>query len=183
MRYHSKKTDRLYHDCERTGIKLKRVLALFVFVACVFSFVTGCTININIDTSSVHKGDTASNMRGYQSRATILITSKVTAEAPSISSSDLIISESIVDTCETILQSDSIQNEIREEYPNVEYELTLEPIDETAVFVITAVGPEPKHLEEICNMAVSLLCEKLPTLLAGTSCKVIDYASSARLVK
>lgn len=157
---------------------MKRVLVLFVFVACVFSFVTGCTVNINIDTSSDHKGDTASNMRGYQSQATIYITSKVSAGA-TISSSDLSASVSRADVYETLLQSNSIQNEIREEYPNVEYKLMLEPIDETEIFAITAAGPEPEHLDEICNMAVSLLCEKIPTILDGTSCKVIDYAKSA----
>ena len=175
--------------------KSKRLFVLVLIIASVFLFVTGCTININIGSSSENTANEADsknlfdsifnneNLKStmYKSCATIYISTKGTTES-AISSSDLVVSKSLADTCETILQSDSFQNEIREEYPNVKYELTLESINETEVFTIVAVGPNPEDLEEICNMAVSLLCEKISRVVEGVSCKVIDYATAAQLV-
>ncbi len=173
--------------------KSKRLFVLVLIIASVFLFVTGCTINIGSSSeNTANEADSKNlfdsifnneNLKStmYKSCATIYISTKGTTES-AISSSDLVVSKSLADTCETILQSDSFQNEIREEYPNVKYELTLESINETEVFTIVAVGPNPEDLEEICNMAVSLLCEKISRAVEGVSCKVIDYATAAQLV-
>lgn len=173
--------------------KSKRLFVLVLIIASVLLFVTGCTINIGSSSeNTANKADSKNlfdsifnneNLKStmYKSCATIYISTKGTTES-AISSSDLVVAKSLVDKCETILQSDSIQKEIREEYPNVKYELTLESINETEVFTIAAVGPNPEDLEEICNMAASLLCEKVPLIVDGVSCKVIDYATAAQLV-
>jgi len=190
MRHDSQKTYSIYYYRERKEKELKRLLLLFTLVVCVFLLTTGCSININIgsssthtadETTSSHSSDAPSNISSYQSRATILITTS-DSEKPSICSSDLVSSKNLVNTYATILLSHRIQNKIHEEYPNIEYTLTLESLRETEIFAIIATSQNPERLEEICNMAVSLFCEEISLLIAGCSCKVIDCASSAQLV-
>lgn len=173
------------------NIKSKRFLALFVLIVSASLFATGCTINVNIgnspndttnETLSNRNSDTTSNMRVYQSRAAIYISNKVSEEKPAYSSSDLIVSKQLAETYAAILNTSKIQNKIKEEYPNIEYELTLEPINETEICAVIATSEHPEKLEDICNLAVSLLCEEVSLIVEGSSCKVIDNATPAQLV-
>ena len=160
-----------------------------------FSSLAGCTININIgnaDENTVNEtngktivdyifnGKEETTM--YESRATIYISNTVTAESTAISSSDLTVSKSLAETYSVILSRAKIQNKIKEEYPNIEYELTLEPINETAICAVIATSEHPEKLEDICNLAVSLLCEEVSLIVKGSSCKVVDNATPAQLV-
>ena len=171
----------------------KHTFVLLLLVFYVSWLLSGCTININVsnpskdatnETLSSENSDINSNLSIYQSRATIYISNKTTTEAPglSISSSDLSSSISLMETYAAIFSSRRIQDKIREAYPEVEYTLTLEPIDETEVCAIIAVGEDPEYLQEICNLAVSLLCEEVPELIEGSSCKVVDFAKPAQLI-
>ena len=170
-----------------------RILPLCLGIVCIFGLLTGCTININpADSSEKDKNKTEDKTtisddffgrnKAYESRATIYISNTVTAESPAISSSDLTVSKSLAETYSVILSSSKIQNKIKEEYPNIEYELTLEPINETEIFAVLATREHPEKLEDICNLAVSLLCENVPLIVEGFSCKVIDYAKSTQKV-
>ena len=170
---------------------MKRLSALFLLVVCVSCLFAGCTINVNIgnpsndtvnETLSKHNSDTTSNIRIYQSRATILI-STVESSDLAISSSDLSATTSLAKTYAAILNTSKIQNKIKEDYPNIEYELTLEPINETEIYAVIATSENPEKLEDICNLAVSLLCEEVSLIAAGSSCKVIDNATPAQLVE
>lgn len=173
---------------------MKQILVLFLCVACILLFITGCTININLDnpaydtTNDTENDYSSENISGYQSRATIYMSNKNSVELPAISSSDLIVSGSLADTYAAILQSDVVQDEIRKEickkHPdaNIEYTLTLEPLEETEIYAIIAISENAEHLEEICNTAVSVFCEKLTETLPDISCKIIDYAKSAQCI-
>ena len=66
--------------------------------------------------------------------------------------------------------------------PNLKYELTLESINETEIFAIIATSENPERLDDVCNLAVSLLCEEVPLIIDGASCTVVNYAKSAQLV-
>lgn len=170
----------------------KRLSELFLFVVCIFCLLSGCTININVGNPSedtVNKIDdktvfdyifnNGSTM--YESRSTIYI-ANTTATDTAISSSDSKVAISLVETYSAILQTNRIQGKIREEYPDVEYMLSLEPINETEICTLIATGEKPEYLDEICNMAVSLLCEEIPQIIEGSSCRVVDYAKPAQLV-
>lgn len=172
-----------------------RILPLCLVVVCIFGLLTGCTININLgDSSEKDKNKTEDKTtiiddffgrnKAYESRATIhiSISNTATAESPAISSSDLTASKSLAGTYSVILNTSTIQNKIKEEYPNIEYELTLEPINETEIYAVIATSEHPEKLEDICNLAVSLLCENVPLIVEGSSCKVIDYAKSTQKV-
>ncbi len=173
-----------------------RILPLCLVIVCIFGLLTGCTININVDNPSENSAnptdsktifDYIFNNRlfkkpMYESRAKIYIPNRATAESSSISSSDLSAAISLAKTYEAMLNTSTIQNKIKEEYPNVEYELTLEPINETEIFAVIVTSEHSEKLEDICNLAVSLLCEKISLIIAGTSCKIVDNATPAQLV-
>lgn len=167
----------------------KRLFTLFFLIACIFCMLAGCTININIGNSSddiASKADdktifdyifNGGNYKDpmYKSRAYIYIKTANDTDT-AISSSDLSVTKVLLETCSSILQSNAIQDQIREEYPDIEYALSLESMGETESLAITATGENPEYLDEICNTAVSLLCEQIPQIVQGASCKVIDYA-------
>ena len=169
-----------------------RILSLCLVIVCILGLLTGCTLNINLgDSSEKDKNKTEEktifddflgSRKVYESRASIFIPNTATAESTAISSSDLIASSHLAETCKVILNTSKIQNKIKEEYPNIEYELTLEPINETEVFVLIATSENAENLEDICNLAVSLLCEEVSLIVEGSSCKVVDNATPAQLV-
>ena len=173
-------------------MKTKRLSLLLLLIAICVSFLfTGCTVNINVGNPSE---DTAKETAGksffdyifksnkqYESHATIYV-NRTTIAGSAISSSDLAGSASLLETYSAILQSNGLQSQIREKYPEVEYTLSLDSLYDTEVFEISAIGENPEFLEDICNMAASLLCEKI-TQISGVSCRVIDNATTAQLVR
>jgi len=169
-----------------------RILPLCLVFICIFGLLTGCTINIYLgDSSKKDKNKTEDKTiiddffgrsKVYESRATIYISNTAIAESPAISSSDLSTSGCLTETYAVILNTSNIQNEIKEKYPNVDYELRLEQTNETEIFAVVVTGEKPEHLAEICNMAVALFCEQLPQIVEGVSCKVIDYAKTTQEV-
>lgn len=166
----------------------KYLMPLFLIAVCTFSLLIGCTVNINIGAPSegVPKETTIlesnSNQKTmYESRANILIMNQGTSNT-AISSSDLNVSVQLMESYVVILKSSTIQNQVRKEYPGVEYILSLEQINETEAFAIVATSETPEHLEDICNMAVSLFCETLPQVIEGSSCKIVNCAKSTKAV-
>ena len=154
---------------------IKRQFTLFILVVCIFCLLAGCTININIgdpsedtvnetDDKTIFDYTFNNGSTTYESRATVYI-ANTTAADTAISSSDLTVTKSLVETYSVILQSNKIQGQIREEYPGVEYTLSLQSRNETEICILIAIGENPEYLDEICNMAASLLCEELPQII------------------
>ena len=173
----------------------KRLVSTFLLIVCTVGLLVGCTININVDSQSKNTTKETGNktifnsiLNGkeepsmYESRATIYITTSKNDNA-AISSSDLTVEIQLAETYRVILQSDKVQEEIRKEYTGAEYTLTLEQINETEVFALIATSENPEKLQEICNMAASLLCETVQQTIEGTSCRIVDCATSAKLVE
>ena len=174
---------------------LKKFIGVVSACCLFFSSLAGCTININIgnaDENTVNEtnGKTIFDyiFNGkeettiYESRAVIYISHPHEDQTGIISSSDLATSIKLVETYNVILQSSSVQDKIRKEYSGAEYELSLEHIDETETFALIATSETPEYLEDICNMAASLLCEIIPQVMNVSSCKIVDYAKPAQLV-
>jgi hypothetical protein len=174
---------------------IKRLSSLFLFFVCIVCFLAGCTININLGSPakdmasttdnkivSNHAGDSDQSKKTvYECRANICITK--TSANTTISSSDLGISKSLIETFNVILQSHVIQNKIHEQYPNTEYTLILEPVEETSIFTIVATSENSDQLDAICNKAASLFCEKSAAITEGYSYKIVDYAKVAQLIE
>lgn len=129
---------------------------------------------------SNHAGDSDQSKKTvYECRANICITK--TSANTTVSSSDLRISKSLIETFNSILQSHVIQNKIHEQYPNTEYTLILEPTEETGIFTIVATSENSDQLDAICNKAASLFCEKIAGVTEGLSYKIVDHAKTAQL--
>ena len=53
---------------------------------------------------------------------------------------------------------------------------------ETELCTVIATSEDPEYLEEICNMAIDLLGEKVADLM-GLSCKVVECAGPAQEIE
>ena len=174
--------------------KNMHILVCILIVVSVFSVITGCTININFGNSS---DDALSQTEGktgfdynvndgrtmYESRAMIYISNSSSADSTLITSSDLTVSKQLIETYTVILDTKKIQSKIQEAYPNVKYKLTLKPANETEIIAIIATGENPEKLADVCNLAVSLMCEEVPHIVEGSFCKVVDYAKPAQPIR
>ena len=170
----------------------KRTLPLFLIIVCIFHLLTGCTININIgnsDGDSKKETDGKSILEGifkkedqtklYESRATIYLTHY---DDYAVDYDSLSVASQLMKDCGVILQSEAIQKQIHEEYPDVEFTLSLETLDETNLCALIATSEDPEYLEEICNMAISLLGERVAQVM-DLSCNVFTYAGPAQEIK
>ena len=164
---------------------LKKFVGVVSACCLFFSSLAGCTININIgnaDENTVNETNGKEETTMYESRATIYIFNTHENQTGTMSSSDLTVSIELIESYNIILQSSKVQDKIREEYSGTEYTLSLEQINETEIFALIATSETPEYLEDICNMAVSLLCEMIPQVIDGSSCKIVDYAKSVQAV-
>ena len=170
----------------------KRTLPLFLIIVCIFHLLTGCTININIgnsDEDTKKETDGKSILEGifkkedqtklYESRATIYLTHY---DDYAVDYDSLSMASQLMKDCGVILQGESIQGPIREEYPDVEYTLSLERTDEIELCVIIATSENPECLEKICNMATDLLCERIAQFM-NYPCNVVTYAGPAQEIE
>lgn len=166
----------------------KRVLSLILLVACIFSLLAGCTININL----ADTGETATSKEDnknildnilngvdvvHVSYAMVCITPDISSET--VSNDRLNSANSLLKTYEILLQSPSVKNQISEEYPGVEYTLSLKEVNNTQIYKIVATSKESEHLTEICDMATSLFCENVYNVY-GFSCKITSNATSTK---
>jgi capsular polysaccharide biosynthesis protein len=149
---------------------LKRLLALVLLLVCILA---GCASNQDMEPSS--------NVSEYQSQAKILCS--FTFNPEDIPSHFGIVFSSSLHVCTELLQSSFIQNKIREAYPDLEYTLTIEQLDETEMYAIIATSQNPEGLEELCNMAASLFCERFQEVIEDASAKIIAPATAAQLVE
>lgn len=109
----------------------------------------------------------------YQASCSIYV-GKDDAPASSLSASDLSIPTQILDSLAIILETQ--RSEIQEAFPDTEFNLALESVENTCVFYLHATCKDPSQAKEICNMAVSLLLEESNKILDSYSCKAIEYA-------
>ena len=171
----------------------KRLLSTFLLIVCLLGLLSGCTININMGTqveTPAEETDSNPNFDAifhseekptiYESRAKIYITT-YTNDSAAIFSSDITASAPLAEVYRILLQTDRVQGQIREEYPNVAFALSLEQINDTEVFAIIVTGENPQYLEEICKLAASLFCKTVQETVCA-SCKIVDYAKTAQKI-
>lgn len=166
-------------------------MVFFLLVICILFLAAGCTINISIgnhaddatnETAFNPSSETTANISRYQTKARIMISTENKGNA-SISSSDLVVSQQLVDTYAAILQSDEIRNKIYKEYPDNEYTLALESLNQTEIFAIVVTSKNPENLKEVCDIAVTHFCEIVPQIMGNISCKVVNYAGLPQVVE
>ena len=114
---------------------------------------------VGIKASEKDKKDTSEDSL-YKSSCTVYFATKQ-ATSGAISSSDL-AGLLDIEQITSILQSEAIRSAISAQYPQAEYELTLQQVNSTEIVTITATSNYYEtNLANICNLAVTLMCEEL----------------------
>lgn len=118
-----------------------------------------------------------------QYKATIsLYVNNRTDSSNSVSTSDVSASKSLVDTYITIIESNSVLNDI---VANVDFKCTAEQIKKmisaesingTEVFEVSITGTSPQECAQIANLIAELAPNKISEIVSGSSVKIIDNA-------
>lgn len=113
----------------------------------------------------------------HQKTATVYINNaQAPTGKPGISGSDLQASAKLTDTYAVIIQSNRVMEQVRKQFPNVEFTVEVKAIEDTEIIQIIVSGDKEENLAEICNAVVDTACQVLPEIVEGSSCKVVDYA-------
>lgn len=114
----------------------------------------------------------------YRSSCSFYVNNATETNLESISSSDLAASSWVINGIVELFDSfsDEIATEIAFAYPGVEYDMTLEKVEHTSICTVVVTGEDPYQIAGICNLATEIFLEKIPSVVIGISCKVIDRA-------
>ena len=152
--------------------KLILVFVLLLIAALIVGFIAGFAIgSINQEESEKEP-----HPRLYESRCSLYYSVNTYDEAAQISTPDMKASAGMFAVFSEILQSNSLRQQILEQYPDAEFELALEQKEGTGIFYIIATGEDPENLDEICNFAASAMIQKAEQIVPGSSFKIIDPA-------
>lgn len=152
------------------ALKKHKIFPMILVVILVVCLIAGCS----------DKETTPAPKEIYESRSMIYCANPY-ADQNAVSSSDQKVSLRFRATIEKLLQSEEIREAISARYPDAECELSLEPVEDTAICTIVATSENPEHLADICNLAVSLLQESVPAVIPGVEIKIIDRAKQPTL--
>lgn len=100
----------------------------------------------------------------------------------SLTSSDLAVALQLANTYVNIIQSDSVLEKVVEETglnltsEQIRNMLSAEVVDETEMFQVSIVSPNPRMSKDIVNAIASIAPSEISRIIAGSSAKVIDYA-------
>ncbi len=156
-------------------MKISFVFKKLMFLTAILVIIAGLSVGCETETLSKHKV--------YESRCLIYVQTAQAGDQLSISSSDLSMSQAFPATYEAILRSSRIRTAVDEKYPDMEYELTLEPVDDTNIYEVVATSKNPQYLKEICDMAADVLCRTVYDVIEGSSCKIAGQASQPTIVE
>lgn len=99
-----------------------------------------------------------------------------------ISPGELAAAQSLVETYVVILKSRNTLNEVIERadlnytYGQLNSMVSASAINETEVFTVDVVNPNPMEAELIANTIAEVLPEKIADIVDGSSVRVVDYA-------
>lgn len=117
----------------------------------------------------------------YRATIRLYVNNKIEASS-SLTSSDVSASKSLVDTYITIIESDSVVDEIVEntenKYTNTQIKnmLSAKSINGTEVFEVSITGPLPEECAAIANTIADLAPGKISEIVDGSSVKIVDRA-------
>lgn len=100
-----------------------------------------------------------------------------------ITQSDLYASSQLVNTYSAIITSESflgqviVDADIDLEVEELAKQLEIESVNDTEAFRVTVMDEDPKAAARIANAIADIAPTQIPTIVDGSSVKVIDYAS------
>ncbi|MBQ3150425.1 MAG: hypothetical protein IJB86_04180 [Clostridia bacterium] len=146
-------------------IALCAVLAVVIGISCAFFFVT--------------PKYSSSVMLYVNNRSTSASVEKIAA---GLSSSDLSVAQSLVDTYIVILRTRTTLNEVIKKagvdlsYEQVNEMISAESVNSTEVFSITVTSENPETAQLLAKTIGEVLPAKISSIVVGTSAKLVDNA-------
>lgn len=155
-----------------------------VVLAVIIIFFAGLVVGFlirNILPNVMNVNEKYDEKHTYKCSSTVYI-SNVNPEKAAISSGDL---EAEALEMAPVLESDilfaNIKKKIDVQYPDTEYEVQLEQtVEGVAVYYVIVTGDSKEDLQEICDLATSLLCEEIETTMSDVRCKIIEKANNPK---
>ena len=120
----------------------------------------------------------------YKTSASIYVNSVKVPEnqqLSSISSSTLATAQRLVQTYVKMVESDTVLDKAAERLGNISAMdinriLTANQEDETELFRIVVVHPDPAYAAEVANVVAEIALVEISNVVEGSSAKVVDYA-------
>lgn len=118
----------------------------------------------------------------YESTVAFYVNNNALSTDNRISSSDLWVSQNLVDTYMVILETgETLRTVIREAgveltEAELQHMIQAKMVEETELFTVTVTGLEPETTYRLAETISRVLPERIGTIMSGTSAKVADYA-------
>ena len=120
----------------------------------------------------------------YEASAMLYINnSKGTTSSETITQSDLVASQSLVDTYVVILNSQTVIDEVIKEtgadykVSEVKEMLSASAVNSTEVLKVSVRSSDPKEAQQLTNTFVDISSAKMSEIVDSSSVKIVDYAS------
>ena len=119
----------------------------------------------------------------YKASVTMYVNNNSESNSSSVSSSNLAVALQLAKTYVNIIQSDMVLDKVVEKAQltsvtsaDIRKMLSAEVVDETEMFRVSIVSPNPKMSADIVNAIASIAPEEIRQVIEGSNAKVVDYA-------
>lgn len=118
----------------------------------------------------------------YEAQVMIYINSSPDRESVGLTTSDLTAASRLVGTYVNIMKSNAVLEEViaksgvKLAADQIREMLFVEMVEETEVFWVSVISPNPQMSADIVNTIADIAPEKIVQIIEGSSAKVIDYA-------
>ncbi|MBP3634631.1 MAG: hypothetical protein J6J43_08685 [Oscillospiraceae bacterium] len=118
----------------------------------------------------------------YRASVTIYVNNSINTNVEYIASTDLSVSQKLVDTYVNIITSDTVLNKVAEEKQlpysagQLRSMLTAEQVDKTEIFKVFVSNPSPQMAAKIADAIADVAPGEIRNFVEGSSTKIIDYA-------
>lgn len=119
----------------------------------------------------------------YKASVTLYVNNNSETNSSSVSSSNLAVALQLAKTYVNIIKSDLVLDKVVEkaeltlvDSADIRKMLSAEVVDETEMFQVSIVSPNPKMSADIANAIASIAPEEIRQIIEGSNAKVVDYA-------
>lgn len=158
---------------------MKRIIVILLAVYLITAIFTGCDESVAMEKEILQKDDyteAGEKEVKHQKTATVYITNQPSTGQSSISRGDITASQRLSATYIAIIQSDRVMEQVRKQFSDAEFTVEVKAIEDTEIIQIIVESDREEDLAQICNAVVDSACQVLPEIVAGISCKVVNYA-------
>lgn len=121
----------------------------------------------------------------YKASVTLYVNNNSEPSSSAVSSSNLAVALQLVKTYVNIIQSDLVLDKVvqKAELTSVSAEdirkmMSAEVVEETEMFRVSIVSPNPKMSADIANAIANIAPEEIRQIIEGSSAKVVDFAKA-----